>query len=290
MTNIDTIINNIKIITNNIKKFSLKINEDNISEYAAEVAYFTILSFIPFTLFFLTLIKFTNIEKETLFLVLKEFIPTSVNSTILNIVDDIYSKSVRIMSFSFVVAIWAAGKGFFSLCKGLRSIYKISTKSNLLLRIVGSIYTLILIIAIIIFLFLIVLGKKMYIFLMNKFQEVSQIIYFLYKLRIVFSIILMIVIFSLLYKIVANKRNNNFSHIYGAIFASIAWQVISHFISIYIEISKGFTNMYGSLSSIILIMLWIYMCMYIILFGAEINVLINDYKNNELIKFTSKTK
>lgn len=42
--------------------------------------------------------------------------------------------------------------------------------------------------------------------------------------------------------------------------------------------------MYGSLSSIILIMLWIYMCMYVILLGAEINMLINR-KN---VKYFSK--
>lgn len=225
-------------ILKNIRKIFQKVNEDNISEYAAETAYFTFLSFIPFTLFFLTLIKFTNIEKETIYFVLNELIPTSVNSTILNIIEEIYSKSVETISFSVIVAIWAAGKGFFSLCKGLRNIYKINTRSNFLLRIIGSIYTVILIIAIIIFLFLIVLGKKVYIFLMTSFPDISKIIYFLYKSRIVFSILLMIVIFSLLYKMIANKNNNSFFHIYGAIFAAIAWQIISYFISIYIEISK----------------------------------------------------
>ena len=224
-------------IIKNVRKIFQKINEDNISEYAAETAYFTILSFIPFTLFFFTLIRFTNIEKDTIYVVLKEFIPSSVNDTILSIIEEIYSKSLRTISFSIVVAIWAAGKGFFSLCKGLRNIYKVDTKSNFLLRIIGSIYTLILIVAIIIFLFLIVLGKKLYVFIMTKFQEISRIIYFLYKSRIIFSILLMIGIFSLLYKIIANKQEECF-HIYGAIFSSIAWQITSYFISIYIEVSK----------------------------------------------------
>lgn len=229
---------NIKRSINNIKKFLIQINEDNISEYAAETAYFTILSFIPFTLFFLTLIKFINIEKETIYVVLKEFIPPSVNETILNIIEEISSKSVGAISFSILVTIWAAGKGFFSLCKGLRNIYKINTKSNFLLRIIGSIYTLILIVAIIIFLFLVVLGKKLYIFAMTRFQGISGIVYFLYKSRIIFFTLLMICIFYLLYRIIANKKENGYRNIYGAIFASVAWQITSYFITIYIEISK----------------------------------------------------
>lgn len=270
---------NVKKYINKIKTVLFKINGDNVSEYAAEAAFFTILSFIPFTLFFLTLIKFTNIDKETIYLVLKEFVPSNVNNTVLNIIEEIYSKSANAISFSLVVAIWSAGKGFFSLCKGLRNIYRIDTKSNFFLRIIGSIYTLILVIAIIIFLFLIVLGKKLYIFIMIRFQEISSIIYLLYKLRIIFFILIMTLIFYLLYKIVGNKKEKDFSHIYGAILCSISWQIISYFISVYVEISDGLTNMYGSLSSIIVIMLWIYSCMYIILLGAEINILIDNYKN-----------
>ena len=271
---------NIKKHIKEIKKIILKIKEDNISEYAAEAAFFTILSFIPFTLFFLTLIKFTNIDKDTIYLVLKEFIPTNVNNAVLNIIEEIYSKSVNAISFTLLVAIWSAGKGIFSLCKGIRNVYKVEVKSNFFLRIIGSIYTLILIIAIILFLFLIVLGKKLYIFIMMRFHEISNFVYFLYSLRSTFFILIMTGIFFILYKVIGNKKERDFSHIYGAVGCSVSWQIISYLISIYVEISKGFTNMYGSLSSIILIMLWVYACMYIILLGAEINILIN----NKMIK------
>ena len=35
--------------------------------------------------------------------------------------------------------------------------------------------------------------------------------------------------------------------------------------------------MYGSMTTIILIMLWLYMCMYVILLGGEINELLEKY-------------
>ncbi len=41
--------------------------------------------------------------------------------------------------------------------------------------------------------------------------------------------------------------------------------------------------MYGSLSNIILIMMWMYVCIYIILLGAEINSIYFNKKNIKLL-------
>lgn len=267
---------NFKKYINNIIKFFLKIRDDNISEYAAEAAYFTVISFIPFTVFFIMLIKFTNIEKEMIFIVLNEILPSNINNIILNIIEEIYSKSAVTLSFSVIIIIWAAGKGFFSLSKGIRNIYKINIKNNFILRITGSLYTLILILVIIFFLILLILGKSIYIWIMKKHYEISFAISFIYRFRIFFLIFFMTIIFYFLYRFISNKNEKCFSHIYGAIFSAVTWQILSYFISIYMEFSNNFSILYGSLSSVILILLWVYFCMYIILIGAEINLFINS--------------
>ena len=179
--------------------------------------------------------------------------------------------------------IWAAGKGFFSLLKGIKNVYAVNIKNNFFLRIIGSLYTGILILVIIFFLLLLVIGNKIYIFIMTNFKNLSPIVYLIYRLRIIFVILLMTGIFYFLYKFIIGKNIKNFSHIYGAFFSSSAWQILSYIISMYVEFSTSFSNLYGNLSSIILIMLWVYMCMYIVLLGAEVNVLIN-YKKINCIK------
>lgn len=274
---------NFKKYINKIREIVFKVKEDNISEYAAEAAYFTILSFIPFTIFFLTLIKFTNIENSSIYIILKEFFPSNVSNTISNIIEEIYSKTINSLSFSIIIVIWAAGKGFFSLLKGIKNVYAVNIKNNFFLRIIGSLYTGILILVIIFFLLLLVIGNKIYIFIMTNFKNLSPIVYLIYRLRIIFVILLMTGIFYFLYKFIIGKNIKNFSHIYGAFFSSSAWQILSYFISMYVEFSTTFSNLYENLSSIILIMLWVYMCMYIVLLGAEVNVLIN-YKKINCIK------
>lgn len=267
---------NAKEIKNIFIKLIKKTKEDNISEYAAEAAYFSIISFIPFAAIFFTLIKFTKIDKNTIFYIINEIIPSNISSTLLDIIEEIYSKPALEISFSLLIIIWSSGKGFFSLSKGIKNIYNINVKNNFILRITGSIYTFLLEILIILFLTLIVLGKTIYIAIMKKYYQISFIISILYRFRIFFLIFLMTMILYFLYKIITIKNIRKTYHICGAIFCACVWQILSYGLSIYIKYSNSISNFYGSLSSFILIMLWIYFSMYIILLGAEINFLISN--------------
>lgn len=271
---------------NYFKEFYIKLKEDNISEYAAEAAYFSIISFIPFLIFFVILIKNTNIETNTIIFFLNEIVPSNISNILINIIEEIYLTTKGNLSFSFIFIIWAAGKGFFSLSKGIRNIYKINTKNKIILRIAGSIYTVILVLIILVLLIILFLGKTIYILLMRKYYQFSFLISFLYKLRIIFFIFLMTIFFYFLYKI-ASTRNKN--HIKGAFFSAIFWQILSYIITIYMDISSNFSILYGSLSSLILIMLWVYFGMYIIFIGAEINSLrINSNKGEESKNISEK--
>ena len=63
----------------------------------------------------------------------------------------------------------------------------------------------------------------------------------------------------------------------GAVFTACGWLLMSFVFSVYLDIFTGFTDMYGSLTTIILIMLWLYFCMYVILLGGELNALLEGY-------------
>lgn len=274
-----------QFIFKKLKSFSARINQHHISEYAAECAYFTILSFIPFIIFFLTLVQYTNIEKETIYFIIKELIPATFHPIVLGIINEIYTKSIGTISIvAIIVALWSAGKGFFSLCKGLRKIYNVKIyKNNFFTRVEGTIYTLIFIIAIILFLLIIVLGNRIHNLIAIKFKAISIITFYILKFRMFFFIGIMFIVFLLIYQFIPKHEMNIKDQICGACFSSAAWYIVSYFFSIYINIFEGFTNTYGSLTSIILIMMWIYSCMYIILLGGEINTYFykDQHKNSK---------
>ena len=69
----------------------------------------------------------------------------------------------------------------------------------------------------------------------------------------------------------------NFLRVAGAsAFSAVGWMIVSWIFSVYLDIFKGFSSMYGSLTTIVLIMLWLYFCMYILLLGGEVNMILRD--------------
>ena len=57
----------------------------------------------------------------------------------------------------------------------------------------------------------------------------------------------------------------------GAVFTSVAWAVFSYVFSIYLEYASNMSVLYGSLTTLVVVMLWLYFCMYLLFIGAEIN-------------------
>ena len=95
------------------------------------------------------------------------------------------------------------------------------------------------------------------------------------KLGLIF---LTFIIFLLLYKFMPRHKVTFRSQIYGAIFGAIALNVISFVFSKYLSIFKGFSLTYGSLTTLMLVMMWIYSCFYTVFLGAEFNKLLESIK------------
>lgn len=260
---------------NQFKSIIEKLKKNHIGEHAAGCAYYTILAFIPIILLILTLTKYIGINEEILFGVFNGAMPTNIlNDAIIEIVKEVYSKSAGTITISAIFILWSAGKGFFALCKGLNSAYEIEEENKFIwFRIRAIIATIIFILSVVLSLILLVFGNRINILLQEKFNIFSKIINFLLKSKILISIVSLSFIFSIMYRFIPrHKVKLKFKYqVPGAIIAALACNIISAFYSVYVNIFTGFSLIYGSLTTIALAMIWVYWCMYSILFGAIIN-------------------
>ena len=248
--------------------FMNRVSGDHVGAYATQSAYFLILSFIPCILFLTTLVRYTPLTYNVVRDAIIAFIPENLQSFVLGIVVDVYKRSTAIVPLSALVALWSAGKGLQSIINGLNTIYHVKeTRNWLLTRIYAVFYTLCLVIALVVSLLMLVLG--------NEIQKaLSRYLPFLAKLMgkilgarafLVFGVLFFV--FLLLYKVLPNRKATFKSQIPGAFIIAVAWSVFSYGFSFYFEIFPGFSNMYGNLATIIMVML----CMNLLLYGAEIN-------------------
>ena len=265
-----------------VQKIFENMRKDHISEFSAQCSYYTILSFIPFVILLITLIQYTNIDQQTLFDVIAKIVPSSMNEFVLGIVREVYSKSIGTISVSIIFTLWSAGKGLFALTKGLRSVYNINgkkEKSVIYLRLMSIIETIIFIVLIMIGLVLLVFGNTLKSIIQNHFGALENFNTFLQVLTEIGFIFVTFIIFLLLYKFMPKHKVTFKSQVPGAIFGAIALNVISFIFSKYLDIFKGFSITYGSLTTLMLVMMWTYACFYSLFLGAEINK--KDQKLND---------
>lgn len=259
-----------------IKNFAAKVQRDNIGAYAAQSAYFVILSFFPFVMFLLTLLNFLPIDANTLITELVAIFPESSVNIVTPIVNEILSKSSgTLMSITILVLLWTAGKGLMALTNGLNAVHEIrETRNYIILRIISTIYTLLFALMIILVLIVLVFGNQLYMWIIRKVPFLGNVAAFVISIRTFASLMVLTTFFLLFYKVLPAAKVKLWHQLPGAVFSAVGWLLFSYAFSIYIDYSQNISYMYGSLAGIILLMLWLYFCMNIIFIGAEINYMI----------------
>lgn len=252
-------------------------DKDHISEYTSQCSYYTILSFIPFLILIITLIQYTGIDKEVMFNVFSRIIPSNMNGIVIKIVDEVYTKSIGTISISIIFTLWSAGKGLYALTKGLHAIYKTNEEedtSYLKLRFRAIISTLLFIILFVLGLAALVFSNSLISIIKNKFNVLNNFTYISGLLTKFLFLAVTIVIFMLVYRFLPKHKVTLKSQVYGAVFGGIALNVISYVFAKYLDIFKNFSLTYGSLTALMLVMMWTYSCFYAVFLGAEVNKLI----------------
>ena len=273
----ENVMKRIKDIYQKIMNITADIAADHVGAYAAQSAYFFMLCLIPIILLLITMVQYTPVTKADVMTAVIQVFPASVENLITSIVNQVYNQSMGIIPVTIIVAMWSAGKGVLAMASGLNCIYSCrETRNYIVLRIRSTVYTLLFIVVIILLLVLSVFGNTLNLFIARHIPFLKRIADWLIETRAVITPTVLVIFSLMLYKFLPNRRGRFRDQLPGAMFAAVGWMVISWVFSIYLDVFKGFSSMYGSLTTIVLIMLWMYFCMYSILLGGEINVMLYD--------------
>ena len=255
--------------------------QSHVGAYAAQSAFFFVLSLIPIILLLMTMVQYTPLTKGDVMKAVTEVFPKTVTPFLISIINEVYSQSKAIIPVTILVALWSAGRGVLAITSGLNCIYQSKeTRNYVYLRLRSSVYTLLFLLVIISCLLLAVFGNRISIFVEMNVPVLQKAVEFLFRIRTSLTVGVMMLFCMLLYRFLPDvKIKTKWKHqIPGSVFSAIGWQIISLIFSVYLDIFEGFSTMYGSLTTIVLVMLWLYFCMYMILFGGVINITI--FKDN----------
>ncbi len=263
-----------------------KVKDDKVSAFAAEASLFIIMSIVPIILLLMTLIKYTPLTETALINFIREFAPAAFVSGLTSIINEMYSNvSGALIAVTIVSILWAAGKGFVSLIDGLNAVFNIKEHRNwIVLRLYSILYTIVFIVIIAICLTIYILGNQISGLITSRFPAAANVFNVLINFRWVITIVMFTIFFTFLYVAIPNRHTRIKRQLPGALFSSIGWAGFSFFFSLYVNYSKNLSMMYGSLATIVCAMLWLYVCMYIFLIGAEINLYFEQWTSGSAVE------
>lgn len=261
-----------------VKSFFDKIGKDRVYNYSASSAFFLILSIFPFLILIITILQYTPLTKEFLLNRFEFLLPEMIFPLIKQIIEEIYSTTfgAAIISVSALGGIWSASKGVMSMIRGINVCFNVNDRRSwLFTRFLSCLYTLVAIVVMVFTLILLVFGKTIYNTIIQTPNEdltaFLNFVLFVVRRRFVIGLVLLTLIFMLIYKIFPMKKNK-FLHMFpGAVLAALGWIGLSNILSLYVKAFPNFTVTYGSLTSFIVLMLYLYFGMYIVFVCAEIN-------------------
>ena len=254
-----------------LNDFSSKMKERDIGTYAASTAFFFFLSVVPMLIMICTIIPYTPLTEENLVELVTDFLPDQIDTLAESLISEVYDKSAGILSVALVATVWSAAKGVMALMKGLNSVNRVEEKRNyFVLRIIASFYTLVMLVVVILSLFVMVFGDQLVTLALHRIPQLQRVVSFAMNFRFLFVWAVLSVLFAAVYAYVPDKKLEFREQIPGAVFSAVVWSVFSWAFSYYVTYGNTY-GIYGSLSIIIIVLLWMYFCMYIIMIGAYLN-------------------
>lgn len=266
-----------------IMNFADRVTENHTGAYAAQSAYFFMLSMIPIILLLLTIVQYTPVTKADVMTAAVQVFPEkNMQDFMVGIVNQVYNQSRTTIPITALVALWSAGKGVLAMSTGLNCAYKSrETRNYVHLRIRASLYTIIFIIAIVLGLVLSVFGNSISLFINARFPFLMETTEFILQMRTVATFVILLGFSLVIYKFLPNRKDKFLHQLPGAVFTSIGWLLISFVFSMYLTIFQRFSGLYGSMTAIILVMLWLYFCMYAMLLGGLLNCMWQEKKEGK---------
>ena len=232
---------------------------------------------MPLAIFGVSILQNLHIPVETLNSFFSIVFNEEVSQSFAQFMSNVYESATGVSLVAIIVTLWSAAKGIQAITNGLNRVHETYENRNwLVLRIRSMLYTVVFILILLATMLIVVLGSTINGLLREYHIKIPGIFGVFYHLRFGIIFVYLVVLFAMIYRNVPNltrAERKKYGFLYqlpGAFFCAVSWLALSLGISIYVDDFNGF-SIYGSLTKLAVVMVWMYFCLVCMLLGAEIN-------------------
>ncbi|MEX2591695.1 MAG: YihY/virulence factor BrkB family protein [Anditalea sp.] len=260
--------------------FIAQVQKDELTERASAVAFNFTVAMFPLLLFLLNTIPyvgwfFPEVTAENILLFVREILPESLYEGSEATIMDIVSRPRQgMMSFGFFLALFLATSGVVSMMAAFNSCHR--TKENrsfLKTRAIAVGIIVVLVLSLCSAVVIMIFGNK-FLNVLSEYGIISnRFIYYTVAFSRFFTLLILFVVttsFIFRYAPAVHDKWRFFS--LGSITAGLLISLAFFLFSYYLNNFASYNKLYGSIGTMIAVMLWLLITSYLILIGFEINV------------------
>ena len=256
-----------KRLMSNISKPEMKI-------LPGQLAFYIVLTFAPLAALFVTILGMFNLDTTYINDVMFNHLPSSVVDMLVGVSATKVTFSMKSL-FWLVPMIYIVSNGMDSVIVASNYIYKLENEKAIKRRIRAIIMFFILALLLMFIVLVPVLGNVIFkivgnLILGRDLESFAFVIFNLLRYPISFLLIYLAV--KVLYVIAPNAKIDSKNVSYGAIFTTVLWIIGSDVYTYYVENYSNYSNVYGGISGVIILMLWVYFLSYVFVLGIGLNV------------------
>jgi membrane protein len=263
---------------NNVFRFVVKgFRKGVLVTRASSIAFNLLMALLPASIFLFTLIPFIPIHnfQQELIKLFESILPSDAYSILEStIVDVITRKSGGLLLFMFIATIVFSTNGIHALIHAfVVSAHNFQSRTWVAQRRISIVLLVIIVMMISTAGFLLIFGKMALARLVElRIVEKSLVFYLIMILKWIVIVLLLFLAISFLYWLAPAKRSG-FSFISpGSILATALFILTSIGFSAYVNNFGQYNKLYGSIGTLIVILVWLYLNSIALLIGFELNV------------------
>jgi membrane protein len=248
-----------------------KFNDDNGFFLSSGITFNILINLIPFIMLLLALVgSYLYNDQEVLDHIrayFRDVAPALDPKVMENIIDVMQNRRI-VGVLGSVSLLWFSTWVFASLRIALNTVFRVD-KSRGMLRGIGIDLLMILMVGILLLLSMILSSTVTFLQDYNRQIPVAIGPTIQWILKYLLPFFLTYCMFCLIYKIIPNKRVHFKSALQAALFTSLLWELAKHLFTWYVVHLSNYSIFYGSLSTSVIFVLWVYYSSAVLVAGAE---------------------
>lgn len=266
-------INIVRVIMRALKKF----NDPYYQGSPAEIGFYFIFSVIPMLTIMLQLLSYFDITNQIMDKVMQSF---ADNSAVISVISAVHSALSSRFSFMFaILALWSASKIEFSLIRISNYTYGIADTNTILGYFKDRFRAIITVAALILLiggsLLILVYGQTLFLTIKNMLEEYIDLHihadWLFNILRWPITLVIYILFLLINYRMLPHRECKLIELLPGSLFASAGILISTILYFIYFRYYSNIDLVYGSLTAIIVLLLWFFWIGYILVLGSILN-------------------